>query len=283
MDTFLDVIRDEKHRDVSDRKKLVGEQSLREKLESLSPSLDFVNALSRRQQNSAGLTAPGLIAEVKLKAPGIQNIDDLDLNSLLTSYRKGGATAISVLTDNKHFGGSLDLLKQARLKTSLPILQKEFIVDPYQLLEGRIAGADAALLLVHYFSKADLQEMIDYALEIGITPVVECSKDDEVDRAIATNPQVVLLNNRPISSIPANPKETYSMGSVENSHLFWDRHASIRDWKKQNNRKLISASCIANSDDVSLIMEKPYDAILVGNAAASSSDPEIFLKKLYNR
>lgn len=275
MNTFLDVIREEKHREIDGRKKHRSEKNLREEIESLSPSLDFAESLSRRKDGS-----PGLIAEVKLRAPGVSNISALDLESLLSSYENGGATAVSVLTDNKHFGGSLDILKQARQITSLPILQKEFIVDPYQLLEGRVAGADAALLLVHYFSSSELQEMINCALEIGLVPVVECSKDDEMERAISCNPQVILLNNRPISSIPANPKETYSMGVVENSNLFWDAHESLREWKKQDGKKLISASCISNHSDVSVIMAKPYDAILVGNAAASSPDPEKFLKHL---
>ncbi len=275
METFLDAIRKEKHIEVAARRKLASEEELREKIASLPPTLDFISALGRRSENT-----PGLIAEVKLKAPGVQNIEDLQLASLLKAYANGGATAISVLTDARHFGGSLGILQEAREETTLPILQKEFIVEPYQLIEGRVAGADAALLLVHYFSQAELRDMIDHCLELGITPVVECSRDEEVARAIACNPQVLLLNNRPISSIPANPKETYSMGSIENAHLFWDKHASIRRWKEQADRRMISASCISSAEDITNILSRPYDTVLVGNAAASNENPENFLRDL---
>jgi indole-3-glycerol phosphate synthase len=223
---------------------------------------------------------PAIIAEVKVRAPGRSNIDVLDLGTLVSAFERGGARAFSVLTDELHFGGSLENLRQVSRITRKPILHKEFIISPYQLLQGRLAGASGALLLSYYFTPSELQSMMQEAYAIGLEPVVECSLEEEIPGTIAANPRVLLLNNRPIAAIPENPDTTYQLGGIERARLFWERFPELREWKKQKDRILISASCISSAKDVAAIGELPYDAVLVGNAVASAEDPESFLRSL---
>ncbi len=248
---------------------------MREQVAELAPRAPFRRSLLR----AAGAPV-SLITELKARAPGRENVAALEPEAVIADYEAGGASAISVLTDEKHFGGSLETLARAGRATSLPLLHKEFILSPYQLLEGRLRGASAALILAYYFTERELAHLVEVAKEFGVEAVVECSLEQELPRTLAVDPDIILINNRPIAAIPANPAESYSRGDVRNAGLWWDRFEGLRRWHEQGERLLISASCVEGPADVAEISRHPYDAILVGNAAMVAADRQGFLRDL---
>lgn len=275
MKTFLDQVRQEKLAEIDQNTRQRTEQDLWQQVESLESPPSFSHAI-RRPPN-----APlSIIAEVKAKAPSRENIQILDPVKIVQEYQRAGAKAISVLTDEKHFGGSLQTLATVHQTTHLPLLHKEFIVSPYQLLQGRMRGASAALILVYYFQEAELKMILKYAQQVGVEAVVECSLPEELPRALNANPDILLINNRPIAAIPADPTKTYEQGSVEVSVQWWQQWQELQEWKAQSGKVLISASCIHSFEQVQRLVPLPYDAILIGNAAMMAEDRVAFLKSL---
>ena len=141
MKKFLDRVRRLKLDEIEKRKEKFSEKFLRNKLEESIDIPEFKKNLLRNYDEEISL-----ILDVKTRSPGKRNIDSLDPEKIVCDYERGGAKAISVLTDEFWFGGSLEILEKVCKSTSLPILHKEFIIAPYQLLEGRIRGASAALI-----------------------------------------------------------------------------------------------------------------------------------------
>jgi len=235
----------------------------------------FKNNLFRKPGESISL-----ILEVKPKAPDRENIDQLDPEKVVSDYELGGARAISVLTDEYWFGGSLEILEKVRGVTALPLLHKEFLITPYQILEGRLRGASAALILAYYFDEKELNKIILQSKKIGVEVVVECSVEEELPRVLAVNPDILMINNRPISTIPEDPVRTYSHGSIDVISSWWERYPDLRSWKKQSGKLLISASCVNSSKDILSLMKIPCDAALIGNAAMIANDRISFLHSL---
>ncbi|MEM1114445.1 MAG: indole-3-glycerol phosphate synthase [Pseudomonadota bacterium] len=275
MDTFLDVVAAEKRQQVAKRRDALPEALLREHAAQLPSRASFQSALKRLPG-----AAISLITEVKARAPGRENVRSLEPEDVVEDYVRGGASAVSVLTDEAYFGGSLDTLARVSRATDLPLLHKEFIVEPYQLLEGKVRGASAALILAYYFDERSLAEIVDAAHAIGIEAVVECSLYDELPRTLAVNPRIVLLNNRPIAAIPADPTETYSRGEAANAGRWWEEHSALQTWYAQGDRLLISASCVDTVKDAELIAGYPFDALLIGNAAMVAADRRTFVNSL---
>ena len=275
MKTFLDKLRELKQSEVSKRKKKVNEDRLRSEVNNLEKAPDFRKRLIRNPGEPISL-----ILEVKPRAPGRINVDQLETENLVKEFEDGGAKAISVLTDQSWFGGSLSNLEKVSRATTLPLLHKEFIVNSYQLLEGRLHGASAALILAYYFQQSELAKIVSETEKIGLEAVVECSVENELPRALAINPDILMINNRPIATIPEDPTKTYNKGSIEVISEWWERFPELRLWKKQPGKLLISASCINSPEDVKSILKIPCDAALVGNAAMTAQDRVGFLKSL---
>ena len=198
----------------------------------------------------------------------------------MRDYECGGAKAISVLTDNNWFGGSLETLEIVRETTILPLLHKEFIITPYQLLEGRVRGASAALILAYYFQQAELCEIINEVKTIGLEAVIECSLENELSRVLEVNPDILMINNRAIAAIPEEPIKTYNLGSVDVISSWWERNPELRSWKKQPGKLLISASCVNSPKDIQSLLKIPCDAALIGNAAMVAPDRSAFIRSL---
>lgn len=272
MKLFLDRVREEKEHAIHQHKALVPEALLREQAALLPIRSNWFSHHLRRSPGAL----PSILAEVKMRAPGRINVecDEVNIKSLIQAYEAGGARGISVLTDEIHFGGSLERLGEVRRLTTLPLLHKEFIIDPYQLWQGRALGANAALLLAYYFEISHLKEMMEFAHQMGVEPVVECSLIDELPKALAVNPKILLLNNRPIAALPENPTG-YDRGTIANAAHFWDV-PELRSWKQQPDRLMISASCIETAHDFWTIATLPYDAVLIGNSVSQASDKKIF-------
>ena len=275
MRTFLDKLHDLKLKEVAQRQKVISEKHLRSQAESLENPVEFRTALLRAPDE-----AISLITEVKSKAPGRKNVENLDPEEVVRDYVSGGAKAISVLTDENWFGGSLETLEIVRKATVLPLLHKEFIITPYQLLEGRLRGASAALILTYYFQQAELRKIIATAKTIGLEAVVECSLENELPRALAVNPDILMINNRAIAAIPEEPVETYDLGSVDVITSWWERNPELRSWKNQPGKLLISASCVNSPEDIQSLLKIPCDAALIGNAAMVAPDRASFIRSL---
>ena len=275
MKTFLDKVRQEKLQEIYACQHEIPEQALWDQIETLKPPSSFAGAIRRSLQQPLSI-----IAEVKAKAPSRENVKTLDPERIVQDYEAGGAKAVSVLTDKKYFGGSLETMAEVSQLTALPLLHKEFILHPYQLLQGRIRGASAALILVYYFQETELKSILEHTRQIGLQAVVECSLEEELPRALNVNPDILLINNRPIASIPADPRKTYDQGNIKVSVNWWKKWQALREWKTQAGKILISASCISAPEQVKQLVTLPFDSILIGNAAMMASDRVAFLKKL---
>ena len=151
------------------------------------------------------LAAPGLhvIAEIKRRSPSAGDIAtvDEDIVARARAYEAGGAVAISVLCEPHWFGGSVDDLQAVRAAVSIPVLAKEFVVEPIQLPHLRAAGADLVLLLAVLHPARRLARLVDRALEIGLEPLVEAHDERELERALATNARLIGLNNRNLRTL----------------------------------------------------------------------------------
>jgi len=273
--TFLDKLRELKQSEVSKRQIEINEDHLRAKVNNLDKAPDFRKRLIRNHGEPISL-----ILEVKSRAPGRINVEQLETETIVKEFEHGGAKAISVLTDQSWFGGSLGILEKVSKATTLPLMHKEFIINSYQLLEGRLRGASAALILAYYFNQTELEKIVTEADNIGLEAVVECSVENELPRALAINPDILMINNRPIAAIPEDPAETYDKGSIEIISEWWERYPELRTWKRQPGKLLISASCINSPQDVKRILKIPCDAALVGNAAMTAHDRVGFLRSL---
>lgn len=154
----------------------------------------FISSFARRD-------CANIIAEVKPRSPSMGSASSsFDLASVLATYNKY-ARAISVLTDEKYFGGSIALLSEVKKHSSLPVLCKDFIISRYQVLEARAAQADAILLIVKSLADEELVELYSQCVDLGMTAVVEVQNEAEVERALRVNPQLILVNNRNLDSL----------------------------------------------------------------------------------
>jgi indole-3-glycerol phosphate synthase len=203
--------------------------------------------------------APGssVIAEVKRKSPSKGELADIpDPASLAASYAAGGAAAISVLTERRRFGGSLDDLVAVRAAVDIPVLRKDFIVTSYQLVEARAAGADLALLIVAALDDDDLRRLHDEARELGLTVLVEVHDEAETERAVALGAELVGVNARNLKTLAVDD-DTFG------------RLAPL----VPEDRVLVAESGISGPDDVTRFVGEGARAVLVGEALVRDGDP----------
>jgi indole-3-glycerol phosphate synthase len=203
--------------------------------------------------------APGssVIAEVKRKSPSKGELADIpDPAALATAYAAGGAAAISVLTEQRRFGGSLDDLVAVRAAVDTPVLRKDFIVTSYQLVEARAAGADLALLIVAALDDDDLRRLHDEARELGLTVLVEVHDEAETERAVALGAELVGVNARNLKTLAVDD-DTFG------------RLAPL----VPEDRVLVAESGISGPDDVTRFVGQGARAVLVGEALVRDGDP----------
>src|SRR6266516_4216969 len=176
----------------------LGDRPLRlEELEAVARSQPPARSLPGALR---GAGVPAVIAEVKRASPSAGTIDaDADPAALARAYEAGGAAAISVLTEPRHFAGSLVGL--GRAATGLPVVRKDFLIDPVQLVEARAVGADSILLIVACLAEEGLDTMIAAARALGMEPLVEAHSDDDLERALATDAEIVGVNARDLETL----------------------------------------------------------------------------------
>jgi indole-3-glycerol phosphate synthase len=212
------------------------------------------------------LARPGLsvIAEHKRRSPSAGAIrEDLTLEDVVRAYERGGAAALSILTEEAHFGGSLEDLRAGRAATTLPILRKDFVVDPYQLLEALAAGADAVLLIVAALTESELAELHQAARELGLAALVEVHDRSELELAAATGADLIGINNRDLTTLEVDTRRTLELAP----HV-------------PEGAVTVAESGFRHAAELARLTEAGVDAVLVGEALMRSPDVEAACRAL---
>jgi len=233
------------------------------------PQADLEARLAARGEDrpfSEALTRPGLslIAEFKRRSPSAGEISaTATVDSQVAAYERGGAAAVSVLTDEPHFGGSLEDLRAARSSTSLPIIRKDFIVDPYQLYEAAVNGADAVLLIVRALDDDQLRRLYEEAQALDLDCLVEVHDAPELERALLAGAEVVGINNRNLDEMTVDIGTTYE--------LMPDVPAG---------KTVVAESGISGREELEELDRVGVDAVLIGGSLMSAADPEAKVREL---
>ena len=224
---------------------------------------DLESRLSGRAEDrpfSEALARPGLslIAEFKRRSPSAGDIAvDADVAAQVSAYERGGAAALSVLTDEPHCGGSLEDLRAARAACGMPILRKDFLVDPYQLYEAAVYGADAVLLIVRALDPDQLASMYEVARSIDLDCLVEVHDAEELERALEIDPEAIGINNRDLDEQRIDIATTFE--------LMPDVPAGIT---------VVAESGISGRAELEELERVGVDAVLIGGALMAAPDPE---------
>ncbi|OUL21652.1 indole-3-glycerol phosphate synthase TrpC [Nostoc sp. 106C] len=228
------------------------------------------NFLTALQHNSS---QPSLIAEVKKASPSRGIIRaDFDPVAIAQAYERGGAACLSVLTDQKFFQGSFDNLRAVRSLVALPLLCKEFIIDPYQIYLAWSAGADAVLLIAAILSDQQLQEFLDVIHDLGMNALVEVHTLAELDRVLKLNNiRLVGINNRNLEDF------TVSLGTTQ--QLIAQRRQRLESL----GITVVSESGLSTPADLSLVAEGGARAVLVGESLIKKNNVEQAVRNLLRR
>ena len=251
-----------KAEEVDARLRNTGLEAVQQSIESAEQPRGFITAIERRL--SAG--RPAVIAEIKKASPsrGVLR-ENFDPAQIAASYERGGAACLSVLTDIDFFKGADTYLQQARAACSLPVLRKDFMIDPYQVYEARALGADCILLIVAALSNGMLQELLQLAHNLGMDVLVEVHDADEMERALALPARLIGVNNRNLRTFETSLEVT--LGFVG---------------ELPEDRILVTESGIHTRKDVALMREHGVDAFLVGEAFMKADEPGDKLAELFD-
>jgi indole-3-glycerol phosphate synthase len=249
--------------EIAERRNRVTLQEQIERAGAASPVRGFVAHI--KQTIQAG--RPAVIAEIKKASPskGVMRADFRPAE-IATSYEKGGATCLSVLTDVDFFQGSDVYLQQARQAGSLPVLRKEFIVEPYQVYEARAIDADAILLIVACLGDTQLHDLSGLAIQLGMDVLVEVHDMEELERALQLNLPLVGINNRNLRTFATS----------------LDTTLSLRE-KIPADRIVVTESGIHTPEDVALMRKHDVNAFLVGEAFMTADEPGEKLQELFGQ
>lgn len=258
--TILDKILIETRKTVEADRDNVSVFELEARIADLPPCRDFHGALA------AGDSVQ-LIAEVKRASPSAGLIrEDFDPVAIANRYCEGGAACISVLTDAPFFQGSLDYLKQIRSTVDLPLLRKDFIVDRYQLLQARDAGADCVLLIAECLSADELRTLHDQAMELGLQTLIELFEPNNLDAVVATGTKLIGINNRNLHTFETSLDHTL------------DLCPSI-----PTDRLIVGESGIRNHDDIQRLQKAGVKGVLVGESLMREDDIAGATRRLLGR
>ncbi|CAN2203442.1 TrpC Indole-3-glycerol phosphate synthase [Candidatus Nanopelagicaceae bacterium] len=230
--------------------------ALHERIDAQAPALDAHSFLSRAEMN--------VIAEVKRSSPSKGNLAPItDPAALAEKYQEAGAAAVSVLTEQRRFGGSLADLDAVRSRIEIPVLRKDFMVDEYQFLEARAHGADIVLLIVAALSKSQLKDFYDLATELGMASLIEVHTQSELESAMDISPRIVGVNSRNLKTLEVS-------ASVFEELIPAIPSSVIR----------VAESGISTRADVAQAQKAGATAILVGESLVKSGDPISAMREL---
>lgn len=234
---------------------------LRKETDKASPPRNFAGAIHAKLVANK----PAVIAEIKKASPSKGVIrEDFNPAEIAKSYEKGGAACLSVLTDSQYFQGSADYLKQARAAVKLPVLRKDFMIDPYQIYESRAMGADCILLIVAALELKQMRELEQLSHDLGMAVLVEVHDGDELELALQLETPLIGINNRNLRTFDVTLDTTLSL------------LARVPD-----DRCVITESGIFTSDDVALMRSNHVNTFLVGEAFMRQPDPGAELARVF--
>ncbi|MBV2120807.1 MAG: indole-3-glycerol phosphate synthase TrpC [Candidatus Thiodiazotropha sp. (ex Ctena orbiculata)] len=250
-----------KQQEIADRLEKRSLQALQERLSESSAPRGFADAIAQRI--AAG--EAGVIAEIKRASPskGVLR-EDFQPAEIALSYQQGGAACLSVLTDIDFFQGSDDYLRQARAACSLPVIRKDFIIDPYQVYEARVIEADCILLIAACLDDAQLHSLNDLAHELGMDVLIEVHDEAELRRTLALENRLIGINNRNLRSFEVTLDTT--LGLLD---------------QIPEDRIVVTESGILDQQDVKRMRNHQVNAFLVGEAFMRADDPGARLRELF--
>jgi len=224
-----------------------------------------VRGFARAIEDKISQGKPGVIAEVKKASPSKGVIrENFNPGEIASSYAAHGAACLSVLTDVQYFQGSNDYLRQARAACSLPVLRKDFMIDPYQIAHSRALGADCVLLIVAALSLDQLKELESLAIELDMDVLVEVHGRDELDAALQLKTPLIGINNRNLRSFEISLQNTIDLLPLI-----------------PKDKRVVTESAILAREDVDLMRSHGVEAFLVGERFMRAEEPGAALKELF--
>ncbi|MEW6376384.1 MAG: indole-3-glycerol phosphate synthase TrpC [Thermodesulfobacteriota bacterium] len=249
-----------KKEEISARKYRTSQKEMEEMIPLLPPPRNLMDAISKP-------IPMALVAEIKFASPSLGVIKEgVDPRRIASQYEAGGACAISVLTEAHFFNGKLSYLGQVKEETSLPVLQKDFILDPFQIYEGRVSGADAILLIAALLDRKQLKDFVELTWDLHMIPLVEVHDENDIEKISTLGLSLIGINNRDLRTLEVDLRTTFRLMK-----------------EIPSGTKVISESGIKGSEDVRLLREAGVDGILVGEALMRTSDPASKIRELLKR
>lgn len=250
-----------KRKEIEEARRGVPDSTVERLAAEAQPVRGFHAALKRTVDSGR----PAVIAEIKRASPSRGLIRaDFDPARIAASYEENGASCLSVLTDREFFGGSADDLRAARAVCSLPVLRKDFIIDPYQVHESRSWGADCILLIIDAAPDDELRSLARLARKLGLDVLVECHDEGQLERALEIDTPLIGINNRDLKTFETRLETTLDLAS-----------------RIPSDRLLITESGIGKPGDVERLRSSGVSAYLVGSAFMAAEEPGRELKSLF--
>lgn len=243
--------------EVERRKKILSFERLQAIIVVQSPTYHFRSAL----ENNTGMA---VIAEIKRASPSAGAINcEVDIEEQARRYSRGGASAISVVTNKKYFQGDDAFIAQVKKVTNIPILRKDFIIDPYQIYESKLLGADALLFIARLFSPSELKELVTIAHEVGLDCLVETHNEEDIQKTLATGAKIIGINSRDLNTFTIDTERAQRLARL------------IPD-----DCVIVAESGIQSRADVEAWKRVGVKAILVGTTLMKATNPEEKIKEL---
>lgn len=229
--------------------------------EAFPPVRDFKSAINKPGKIS-------LIAEIKKASPSagviVENFNHLELAK---TYEQSGAAALSVLTDTKHFQGWLRFLKEVKEKSTIPVLRKDFVIDELQIMESRLAGADALLLIARILDGEKLSAFVKKCQEISLWALVEAHDEKDVEKALASGAHIIGINNRDLDTLKVDIKTSLSL---------------VSKYPELKSKVLVSESGITGSSQINELKSAGFNAVLIGETLLKSQNIPGKIKELFS-
>jgi indole-3-glycerol phosphate synthase len=256
---ILAKIVDVKKREIAGLKRTMPIGALRDRLKDVTAGNDFRKAIDGKDC--------AIIAEVKKHSPSLGSLkEDADHRAIAALYEKNGAAAVSVLTDQVFFHGTPAYLTDIKKSVRIPVLRKDFIIDPYQIYEARVMGADALLLISRLLPVERLSEFIRITMSLGMWPLVEVHSQAELADALAAGAEIIGINNRDLKTFKTDIKTSRELAPFIPA-----------------GKTVISESGIRGREDVEILMQDGIHAFLIGEALMLAPDPGRKLRELSGR
>ena len=260
--SILDKILEYKKKEVQQAKINFPKEDLIDLLEGSSKPVSFLGELIKKNNNNI----PGIIAEIKKASPSKGIIkEDFNHIEIAKNYIDGGAACISVLTDFPSFQGRLQYMRDIKDKTNIPLLRKDFMIDPYQIYESRLHGADCILIIMKMISIDIASELYELSKKVGMDVIFEVNNIEELNKALELSPKIIGINNRNL-----NDFSTDINNSIKLSKLIPEEIC------------IISESGISNRKDIEILMKNKIKNFLIGENLIKSQNIKEELKKLIN-